>query len=64
MWRVLRSAGRPWPVLSEDDVLDYMVMEAVKLKVDLEDEEARKEAEKAAARKGFKKDTSSLEQFR
>lgn len=46
MWRVCKAAGRPWPRLSEDDVIDYMVMEAVCLRVQREDEKHRKEAEK------------------
>ena len=48
MWRVCKSAGRSWPVLSDDPVIDYMVMEAVFLKVQKEDEKARKDAERAA----------------
>lgn len=46
MWRVCKSAGRPWPVIVPDDeVLDYMVMEAVALKVDKQDREAQKQQE-------------------
>jgi PHD/YefM family antitoxin component YafN of YafNO toxin-antitoxin module len=47
MWRVCKEAGRPWPVLCpEDDVIDYMVMEAVYLKVQKQDERHRKDAER------------------
>lgn len=46
MWRVCKSAGRPWPVICEDDVLDFMICEAVALKVRKEDEAAQKEAER------------------
>lgn len=47
MWRVCKAAGRPWPVLCpEDDVIDYMVMEAVALKIQKEDEKAKKDAER------------------
>lgn len=46
MWRVCREAGRPWPVLSDDPVIDYMVMEAVMLKVRKQDDEARKANER------------------
>lgn len=46
MWRVCREAGRPWPVLSEDSVIDYMVMEAVYLKVQEEERAAQKEQER------------------
>jgi hypothetical protein len=47
MWRVCKDAGRPWPVICpDDDVLDYMVMEAVALKVRKEEREAEKQVEK------------------
>jgi hypothetical protein len=59
LWRVHKEAGRPWPVICpEDDVIDYMVMEAVALKVRHEDEKARKEAE----RKEWKSARSHLKQ--
>ena len=45
LWRVHKDAGRPWPVIDDDDVIDYMVMEAISLKVRKEDEAARKKAE-------------------
>lgn len=59
MWRVTKEAGRPWPVLSEDPVLDYMVMEAVAIKVRREEEKAQREQ----ARKEFKRDVDHLKQF-
>lgn len=47
MWRVCKEAGRPWPVLCpDDDVLDYMIMEAVAIKADKDEEKARKDAER------------------
>ena len=46
MWRVYKAAGRPWPTLSADDVIDYMVMEAVALRVFAADEKAQKDAER------------------
>lgn len=46
MWRICTAAKRPWPVLDEDDVIDYMVMEAVGVKAMVEDERNRKEAQK------------------
>ena len=46
MWRVCREAGRPWPVLSDDDVIDYMVMEAVALRAKKQEENERKAAER------------------
>lgn len=56
MWRVHKESGRPWPVLSEDPVIDYMVMEAVAAKVRQEDIEA----EKKKKRDEWKKDTDHL----
>ncbi len=50
-----KEAGRPWPVICpEDDVIDYMVMEAVAIRVQREDEQARKDHE----RKEWKKQSS------
>lgn len=60
MWRVCRAANRPWPVLSEDPVIDYMVMEAVFLKVQAEDRQAEKDRKIAE----WKQDTTKLDQFR
>jgi hypothetical protein len=59
MWRVCKEAGRPWPRLSDDDVIDYMVMEAVCLRVAREDEKAKKAAEKQAEIEQFKKQRRS-----
>lgn len=44
--------------------MQYLIVEAVTLKVKREDAEAAKEAEKAAKVKEWKKDTSKLDQFR
>lgn len=65
LWRVHRDAGRPWPVICpEDDLIDYMVMEAVSIKVRVEDAAAQKAADEAAKRKEFKRNTNNLSQFR
>lgn len=57
MWRICREANRPWPVICEEDpVVDYMVMEAVALKVRKLDEDARKEAERHAKASQARKD--------
>lgn len=58
MWRVHKEAGRPWPTLSPDPVLDYMVMEAVYLRVKKREQEERK----AAEREQWKKDREALKQ--
>jgi hypothetical protein len=47
-------------VISPDPVIDFMIMEAVALKVAKEDREAEKQQEK----KKFKKDFSSLDHLR
>lgn len=60
MWRVLQAANRPWPVLSEDSLIDYMVMEAVYLKVQREDRDAEKKAE----RRNWKKDKTGYDHLR
>ncbi len=33
MWRVSKEAGRPFPRVSDDDVIDFMVTEAVAVKI-------------------------------
>jgi len=60
MWRIYRAAGRSWPRLSPDDVIDYMVMEAVALKAQAEDDELAKSREK----KQWQGDFSELDKFR
>lgn len=60
VWRATKAASRPWPVLCEDDVVDFQVMEAVYLKVTMEDIKNREKAEKEQKKKDWKKDISSL----
>lgn len=57
LWRVSKEAGRSFPILSEDDVIDFMITEAVALRIDKEDRNAEKKQE----RDEWKKDTSGLE---
>lgn len=64
MWRIHSSAKRPWPVIVDDDVLDYMVMEAVGVKAMLEDEKARKDLEDKKKREEWKDEKSNLEALR
>lgn len=60
MWRVYKEAGRPWPIVcAEDDVIDYMVMEAVAIKAAKREEKDRKEAERQAKIKQFKESAKS-----
>ena len=49
LWRTCKAAGRPFPQLVEDDVLDYLITEAVAIKVNREEAQAREEAEAKAA---------------
>lgn len=60
MWRASLAGRRPWPKLSDDDVIDFMIMEAVALKIQKED----REAEQVREKKSFKKDFSSLDHLR
>ena len=62
LWRASRAAGRPWPQISDDDVIDFQVMEAVYLKVEAEDAKAKKEAEEHAARRAYT-DTRNPDNF-
>lgn len=65
IWRVAKAAGREFPTLVEDDVLDYLITEAVYLKVARQDEEFRKQAEAEAKRSQFKEESKSdLDKFR
>lgn len=61
MWRTYKAANRPWPVISDDPVTDYMIMEAVSMKIRKEDSEA----EEQQRRKDFKsKAASKLAKYR
>lgn len=60
LWRICKEAGRPWPVLDDDDVIDYMIMEAVAIKTSKEDQKAQKKAEFDE----WKKDKQGLDHLR
>lgn len=60
MWKVYQDSGRPWPTLCEDDLIDYMIMEAVFIKARKEESEA----EKAAEKKEWKSDKSGFDALR
>jgi hypothetical protein len=55
-WRVHKEAGRPYPKVSDDDVIDYLVVEALALKAGKE----RQEAEEAAKKQDWKNQTEDL----
>ena len=52
IWRVCKEAGRPWPVMSDDDYIDWCIMEAVQARVQHAEVEAAKARERAEWRKG------------
>jgi hypothetical protein len=65
MWRVYNAAKRPWPVLHPDPVIDYLIMEAVAVKVAKEDEEAQKQAERDSKKQQWETEAQQrLEKFR
>lgn len=43
LWRAHKEAGRPWPTLDEDEVIDYLVMEAVAVKAAQTEKEEREQ---------------------
>lgn len=51
-----KAAGRPLPKFSKDDVLDYLVMEAVVAKHAKDQNNARERAEYERKRQEFKED--------
>jgi hypothetical protein len=57
---VCKEAGRPWPVICEDDVIDFQIMEAVAVKAAKDKEKAQK----AAQKKQWQKDKAPLETLR
>lgn len=46
MWTTYREAGRPIPRFSDDDFVDYCVIEAIGLRVAKEKVKAQKDAER------------------
>lgn len=61
MWRAYKAAGRPWPNLDGDEVVDYLILEALAVKAGKEDKEALKNAE---IEKWKKETQTDLEAFR
>ena len=63
LWAATKETGRPWPILSDDAVIDFLVIEAVRVKVG----EMRADAEKQAkaqqhrgSHKDFRKEAAGL----
>lgn len=61
IWQVSKAAGRPWPQICDDDVIDYMIMEAVSVRVTREEQKAEKEREKQEWKK---KGRTELDRYR
>lgn len=60
LWRTNKAANRPFPKISDDPVIDYLIMEAIALKANKEDREAEEKAREDAKRDAWKKDFSGL----
>jgi hypothetical protein len=60
--RVYRESGLPLPKFSDDDVLDYMVKEAIIIKNSHDEKKEREKAENDREREEFKKDFSNIEE--
>lgn len=61
MWRVCKEAGRPWPTLDSDDVIDYFIAEAVAIRVGGED---RAQEKKREIDRWKEETTKKLEEYR
>jgi hypothetical protein len=65
IWRTLKAAGKPFPDFTDDDVLNYLITEAVFIKATEEEAVARKQAEKEREREDWKKEQQEqLKQYR
>lgn len=60
LWQVYKEAGRPWPQLDDDDVIDFMIMESVAVAA----ARGKQEEEKAVERKNWRKDKAGLDHLR
>lgn len=60
MWRAHKESGRPWPIMDEDEVVDYLILEAVASKAAQEEIEHHE----AVKKDNWKKDTTNLDQYR
>lgn len=60
LWRVSKQAGRSFPILDDDEVIDFMIAEAIAIKVDKEDSDAAKKQE----REEWKRESSGLEKLK
>lgn len=56
IWRASKSANRPFPSLDDDEVVDYLILEALATKAATEEKDAQKKAKIEA----WKKDKSQL----
>jgi hypothetical protein len=56
---VLKAAGKPFPDFTEDEVLNYLITEAVFIKASAEEKAAQKEAEEEAKREQWKQEAKA-----
>lgn len=54
LWAATKETGRPWPTLTDDAVLDFLVIEAVRVKVGEMRADAEKKAKAAQHRSSHK----------
>lgn len=54
LWLAYREAGRPFPKLSDDDVLDFLGVEAIRLKIGEEQRAGQDAKEREDWRKAHK----------
>lgn len=60
VWRTYKEAGRPFPRLSQDDVIDYMIIEAMVSK----NMQAESEAQERAEHQAWMKDQKGFDSLR
>lgn len=60
LWRTSKEAGRPFPVLDEDDVIDFMIVEAISARVNKEELDLQKKKKVA----DWKHDKEGLDNLR
>ncbi len=60
MWQVCKEAGRPFPTMDSDDVIDFQIIEAIAIKVAKEEEKAAKKAKAAE----WKKDREGIDRLK
>lgn len=60
LWLTCREAGHPIPEFTDDDVLNFLVTEAIRVKVGEEMRQQREKLQDAEERKQFRKSHKGL----